>query len=487
MNFEREKINNLTLLTDYYQISMMYAHFKEGQINKKVVFDLFFRENPCHSGYSIFSGLEQVIDYINNLRFTDDDIKYFASVYSFGDDFLDYLRNFKFTGDIWSVSEGTIVFPNEPILKVQANIMEAQLIETAILNIINHQTLIATKAARVVYAAKGEPVLEFGLRRAQGPDAGVYGARAAYIGGVVGTSNVLAGKLFNIPVVGTHAHSFIQSYPSESEAFLVFANAFPGNTTLLVDTYDTLNSGVPNAIKTFKIMRERLGESFKNYGIRLDSGDLAYLSKKARKMLDDAGFNDAKIVASNDLEENLIMDLKAQGAKIDAWGVGTKLITSAGCSALGGVYKLAAEEEDGKFVPRIKISENPEKITTPGCKKLVRFYDIESNVAILDLIMLEDEEIPDSEFIAFDSANVWKKKKIKNFYAKELHQQIFKNGRLVYSSIPLKDIKENAEKELNALPEEIKRLKNPHIYHVDLSKPLWDLKYDLIHKEKKST
>lgn len=486
MNFEREKINNLTLLTDYYQISMMYAHYKEGQMNKQVVFDLFFRENPCNSGYSIFSGLEQVIDYINNLRFTDEDIEYLSSVYPYEDAFLDYLRNFRFTGNIWSVPEGTVVFPSEPILKIQANILEAHFIETAILNIINHQTLIATKAARIVHAAKGEPTLEFGLRRAQGPDAGVYGARAAYIGGVAGTSNVLAGKLFDIPVMGTHAHSFIQSYPSELEAFLVFANAYPKNTTLLVDTYDTLNSGVPNAIKTFKKMKENFGDSFKNYGIRLDSGDLAYLSKKARKMLDDAGFNDAKIVASNDLDENLIMDLKAQSAKIDVWGVGTNLITSSGCPALGGVYKLAAEEEDGKFVPKIKISENPEKITTPGCKKLVRFYDKESNVAILDLIMLEDEDIPNSDFIAFDPVNIWKKKKVKNFYAKELHQQIFKNGKLVYSSKSLRDIRENADKELNTLSEEIKRLRNPHIYHVDLSKPLWDLKYDLIHKEKKS-
>ena len=482
MDNEREKLNNLTLLTDYYQITMMYAHFKNKLLDKQVVFDVFFRENPCNGGYSLFAGLEQVINYIENLKFTDEDIEYLSSVYPFSTDFLDYLRNFKFTGHIWSVAEGTVVFPNEPILRVQTNLLEAHLLETPILNIINHQTLLATRASRVVHSADGDPVLEMGLRRAQGPDAGVYGARASYIGGVAGTSNVLAGKLFSIPVMGTHAHAYIQSYSSELDAFLAFAESFPSNATLLVDTYDTLHIGVPNAIKAFKIMKEKLGDNFKNYGIRLDSGDLAYLSKQVRKMLDDAGFPEAKIVASNDLDENLIRDLKLQGAKINVWGVGTNLITSSGCSSLGGVYKLAAEQEDGKFIPRIKISENPEKITTPGCKKLVRFYEKDTDKAVLDLILLEDEEIPESEFIAFDPVNVWKRKRVKNFYSKELLIPIFKDGKLVYRSPVLEDIRQNVKKELNTLSDEIKRLKNPHIYHVDLSKKLWDLKYDLINK-----
>lgn len=486
MNNQREQLTNLTLLTDYYQISMMYVHYKKGLNNKKVVFDVFFRENPCNSGYSLFAGLEQVIDYINNLKFTEADVNYLASVYSFDKDFLDFLLSYKFTGDIWAIPEGTVVFPNEPIIRVQATLLEAHLIETAILNIINHQTLIATRASRVVHSANGEPILEFGLRRAQGPDAGVFGSRAAYIGGVAGTSDVLAGKLFSIPVMGTHSHAFIQSYSSELEAFLVFAEVYPNNATLLVDTYDTLHSGVPNAIKAFQMMKEKLGESFKNFGIRLDSGDLAYLSKESRKMLDDAGFPEAKIVASNDLDENLIRDLKLQGSEIDVWGVGTNLITSSGCSALGGVYKLVAEEEDGQFIPRIKISENPEKITTPGCKKLIRFYDKTSNRAILDLIMLLNEDLPENEYIAFDPVNTWKKKQVKNFYIKELHVSIFREGKQVYTMPSLQEIRENAKKELTTFSDEIKRLKNPHIYHVDLSKPLWDLKFDLINQSRKN-
>ncbi len=485
MSKERLKLENLTLLTDYYQISMMYAHFKQNMLNKQVVFDVFFRENPCNSGYSLFAGLEQVIKYVEELRFTQDDIDYLASVYNYDKDFLEYLLNFKFTGDIWSVSEGTVVFPNEPIISVRTNLFEAHLLETTILNIINHQTLIATRASRVVYSANDNPVLEFGLRRAQGPDAGVYGARAAYIGGVAGTSNVLAGKTFSIPIMGTHAHAFIQSYPSELSAFLAFAEAYPNNSILLVDTYDTLDQGVPNAIKAFRIMKEKLGDGFHNYGIRLDSGDLAYLSKKARKMLDDAGFSGAKIVASNDLDENLIRDLKLQGAAIDVWGVGTNLITSSGCSALGGVYKLVAEQEIDKFVPKIKISENPEKVTTPGCKKIVRFYEKETNKLILDLIMLKEEKIPESSFIAFDPVNVWKRKWIENFTALELLVPIFQNGELVYQAPSLEEIRNKTKAELQTLSEEMRRLKNPHIYHVDLSKSLWDLKNELLNKGRK--
>ncbi|GBF10164.1 nicotinate phosphoribosyltransferase [Tepidibacillus sp. HK-1] len=476
---------NLTLLTDYYQISMMYSHFRNKLFHKEVVFDVYFRKNPCGTGYSLFAGLEQVIEYIQNLHFTEEDIEFLAKTYKYDKEFLDYLSDFRFTGNIWSVSEGTVVFPNEPIMRIQTNILEGHLVETAILNLINHQTLIATKASRVVFAANGDPVLEFGLRRAQGPDAGVYGARAAYIAGVVGTSNVLAGKLYSIPVKGTHAHAYIQSYSSELEAFLNFAEAFPNNLILLVDTYDTLGSGVPNAIKTFQIMKGKLGDQFKNYGIRLDSGDLAYLSKVARKMLDEAGFNDAQIVASNDLDENLIRDLKLQGAKIDVWGVGTNLITSSDCPSLGGVYKLVAEKEEDQFIPKIKISENPEKITTPGCKKVVRFYNKHTKMAILDLVMLQEEEIPTHDFIAFDPINIWKKKRVKDFVAKEILIPIFENGELVYTLPSIEEIRAHAKSELSTIDDEMKRLSNPHIYHVDLSRKLWDLKYDLINKERK--
>ena len=481
-----QRPRNLTLLTDYYQINMMYAHFKNDLLHKEVVFDVFFRKNPCGSGYTIFAGLEQVIEYIQNLHFTQEDIEYLGSVHEYEPEFLQYLLDFRFTGELWSVPEGTVVFPNEPIMKIRSNVLEAQLLETTILNIVNHQTLIATKAARVVYAAEGAPVLEFGLRRAQGPDAGIYGARAAYIGGVDATSNVLAGKMFSIPIKGTHAHAYVQSYPTELEAFIAYSRAFPNNASLLVDTYDTLNSGIPNAIKTFKMMKEQLGDQFQNYGIRLDSGDMAYLSKKARKMLDEAGFPDAKIVASNDLDENLIRDLKLQGARIDIWGVGTNLITSRECPSLGGVYKLVAEKEGDRLVPKIKISENPEKITTPGCKKLVRFYSQRTKRVILDLIMLEDENIPRESFTAFDPINVWKKKEVENFVAKELLIPIIESGKLVYSSPTLMEIKSYAKRELQTISEEMKRLHNPHIYHVDLSKKLWDLKYGLLNQERKS-
>jgi len=486
MEAKNRQQRNLSLLTDYYQISMMYAHYKNKILDKDVVFDVFIRRNPCDGGYSLFAGLQQVIEYVSQLKYTDEDIAYLQSVYPFEQEFLDYLKNLTFTGDLWSVPEGTLVFPNEPIMKLKTNILQAHLMETTILNIINHQTLLATRASRVVYSAAGDPVMEFGLRRAQGPDAGIYGARAAFIGGVAGTSNVLAGKMFSIPVMGTHAHAFIQSYPSELDAFLAFAKVYPQNTTLLVDTYDTLKSGIPNAITTFKFMKEKLGDQFKNFGIRLDSGDLAYLSKAARKMLDEAGFPEAKIIASNDLDEFLIRDLKLQGAKVDAWGVGTNLITSNGCSALGGVYKLVAEKEGDTYIPRIKISENPEKITTPGCKKVVRFYDKDTHKAILDLVMLENEEIPENEFIAFDPINVWKRKRVKHFTAKELLVPIYRSGQLVYTSPTVHEIREKAQREMDTLFDEIKRLKNPHVYHVDLSKSLWDLKHELIEKGRRN-
>ncbi len=356
---------NLTLLTDLYEITMMQGYFKTGN-RDVVVFDAFYRVNPSGGGYAIACGLEQVIEYINGLHFTADDIRYLESLHLFDVDFLKYLSTFRFSGSIYAIPEGTVVFPREPLVKVVAPIMEAQLVETAILNIINHQSLIATKAARVCYAAKGDTVMEFGLRRAQGPDAGILGARAAVIGGCGGTSNVLAGQTFNIPVMGTHAHSWIMSFPDEYTAFKTYAQLYPDACTLLVDTYDTLKSGLPNAIRVFTEMRES-GRKPKSYGIRMDSGDLAYLSKKARKMLDEAGFPDAVISASNDLDEYLIESLKLQGARITSWGVGTSLITSRDCPAFGGVYKLAAiRNADGHFVPKIKLSENSEKVTNPG-------------------------------------------------------------------------------------------------------------------------
>ena len=356
---------NLTLLTDLYQLTMMQGYFKNKN-NDTVVFDAFYRTNPSGNGFAIAAGLEQVIDYLKNLHFSSEDIEYLRGLKIFDEDFLEYLADFKFTGSVYAIPEGTVVFPREPLIKVIAPIMQAQLIETAILNIVNHQSLIATKAARVVYAAKGDGVMEFGLRRAQGPDAGVYGARAAMIGGCIGTSNVLAGQLFDVPVLGTHAHSWIMSFPDEYTAFKKYAELYPNACTLLVDTYDTLKSGVPNAIRVFKEMREA-GIPLTKYGIRLDSGDLAYLSKRARKMLDKAGFPDAVISASSDLDEHLIDSLKAQGAEIRSWGVGTNLITSKDQPAFGGVYKLAAiKKEDGTFIPKIKLSENTAKVTNPG-------------------------------------------------------------------------------------------------------------------------
>ena len=382
------------MLTDLYQLTMMYGYTKAKKADQVVAFDLFFRKNSGESAYAIAAGLEQVIEYIENIKFTEEDLDYLRSLKIFDEEFLDRLKNFKFTGDIDAVPEGTVVFPYEPLIRVKAPIFEAQLIETAMLNIVNHQTLIATKASRIVHAAQGGAVLEFGLRRAQGPDAGIYGARASIIGGCTATSNVMAGRMFDIPVSGTHGHSWVMSFDSELEAFRAYARAFPENCLLLVDTYDTLRSGVPNAITVFKELREK---GYEPLGIRLDSGDLAYLSKKARKMLDEAGFPNAKIVASSDLDEETILHIRSQGAAIDVWGVGTALITSKDCPALGGVYKLVAEEKDGKMIPKIKISENPAKITNPGFKKVVRLYDKDTDKAIADLIMLDDETINEEE------------------------------------------------------------------------------------------
>lgn len=475
---------NLTLLTDLYELTMMQGYF-ERQENEIVVFDVFFRSNPCGSGYSIAAGLEQVIDYIKNLNFSYDDVDYLRKLNMFSEDFLHYLSGFHFSGDIYAIPEGTVVFPKEPLLKVIAPIMEAQLVETAILNIINHQSLIATKTARVVFAAAGDGVMEFGLRRAQGPDAGLYGARAAMIGGCVGTSNVLAGQMFHVPVKGTHAHSWIMSFADEYTAFKTYAKLYPNACCLLVDTYDTLKSGVPNAIKVFTEMRES-GIELRNYGIRLDSGDLAYLSKKARKMLDEAGFEDAFISASNDLDEYLIHDLKIQGATITSWGVGTNLITSKDCPSFGGVYKLAAiQKEDGTFHSKIKLSENTEKITNPGNKTVYRIYDKATGKMRADLICFADETYDTAEdLLLFDPSATWKKTKLSggSYTMREILKPIFINGECVYQSPSVMEIAAYCEEEKKTLWDETKRLFNPHKVYVDLSRKLYDEKQALLNQ-----
>ena len=474
-------MRNLTLLTDLYELTMMQGYFKTGN-NRTVIFDAFHRKNPCDGGYSIACGLDQVIDYIKNLHFEKEDIDYLRSLNLFDEDFLEYLSNFKFTGDIYAIPEGTVMFPREPIVKVIAPIMQAQLVETAILNIVNHQSLIATKAARVCYAAKGDGIMEFGLRRAQGPDAGIYGARAAVIAGCVGTSNVLTGQMFNVPVKGTHAHSWIMSFDDEYTAFKTYADLYPGACILLVDTYDTLRSGVPNAIRVFQEMKDA-GIPLKGYGIRLDSGDLAYLTKKARKMLDDAGFKDAIISASSDLDEYLIDSLKTQGAEITSWGVGTNLITSKDNPAFGGVYKLAAVMgDDGNFIPKIKVSENSEKITNPGNKTVYRVYDPDGMIRA-DLITLTDEVFDQTEpLLLFDPIETWKKTLLQpgEYTLREILVPVFKNGECVYQTPEVMDIRDYCKHEMNTLWDESKRLVNPQIVHVDLSRKLYDLKQELL-------
>ena len=471
-------MRNLTMMTDLYQLTMMNGYLRYGMEKNRACFDLFYRKQGDVTSYAVVAGLEQVIEYVRSLHFSQADLDYLRSLRIFDEAFLQYLASFRFTGEILALPEGTVVFPNEPILRVTAPIMEAQLLETALLNIINHQTLIATKAARVVQAAAGDTVLEFGLRRAQGPDAGIYGARAAMIGGCNSTSNVLAGQLYQTPISGTHAHSWVMSFPDEISAFRAYAKVFPTNCLLLVDTYDTLKSGVPNAITVFKELREK---GFEPSGIRLDSGDLAFLSRQARKMLDEAGFPNVKIVASGDLDENVIWDLKAQGAAIDVWGVGTKMITSASNPALGGVYKLVAEEVDGTFVPRIKISENPIKVTNPGMKQLYRFYDKHTGKALADLITLEEEDYTSGEpFEIFDPENTWKRMTICEYEMRKLLVPIFVNGELVYNSPSLTAIAAYAKHEKDTFWDEYKRLTRPHRYKVDLSQMLYDLKHDLL-------
>ena len=477
------RAQNLTLLTDLYELTMMQGYFK-NPTDQVVVFDVFYRKNPSGSAYAITAGLEQVIEYVKDLHFTTEDVDYLRSLGLFGEDFLEYLRGFHFTGDLYAIPEGTVVFPREPLVKVVAPVMEAQLVETAILTLINHQSLIATKAARVVRAAQGDGVMEFGLRRAQGPDAGIYGARAAMIGGCIGTSNVLCGEMFNVPVKGTHAHSWIMSFPDEYTAFKAYSELYPNACILLVDTYDVLKSGVPNAIRVFKEMREA-GLPMKGYGIRIDSGDLAYLSKKAYDMLAAEGFGDAIISASSDLDEYLVESLKLQGAKINSWGVGTNLITSSDWPAFGGVYKMAAvrSSNDSEFTPKIKLSENVEKVTNPGNKTVMRIYDKVTGKIRGDLICLADETFDEERnLVIFDPEATWKRTLIQGgtYKMRELLVPIFKKGLCCYESPSVMEIRDICEKEKNTLWEESRRFVNPQEVYVDLSQRLYDMKKGLI-------
>ena len=450
---------NLTLLTDLYELTMMQGYFHAKDANETVIFDAFYRTNPDGNGFAIAAGLEQVVEYIENLHFDKEDIDYLRTTGLFGEDFLEYLSTFKFTGDIYAIPEGTVVFPREPLVKV---------------------------IARIVHAARGDGVMEFGLRRAQGPDAGIYGARAAMIAGCIGTSNVLCGQMFDVPVKGTHANSWIMSFPDELTAFRTYARLYPTACILLVDTYDTLNSGIPHAIQVFKEMRAE-GIPLTFYGIRMDSGDLAYLSKEAKKMLDAEGFTDAVISASNDLDETLITSLKNQGATINSWGVGTNLITSKDCPSFGGVYKLAAimDKKTGTFIPKIKLSENEEKITNPGNKTTYRIYGKDSHKVIADIICLVGETFNEDEpLLLFDPIATWKKTLLApgTYTMRELPVQVFKDGECVYHSPKVMDIQKYCKEELNTLWDETKRLVNPHEVHVDLSKPLWDMKHALLDK-----
>lgn len=477
-----KNMRNMSMLMDFYELTMSNGYFKHGLNNKVVYFDVFFRKVPEKGGFAIMAGLEQVIEYIEGLKFDEDDIAYLRSMNYLDEDFLEYLANFKFTGDIYSFEEGTPIFPNEPILTVKAPVIEAQLVETMILLTLNHQSLITTKANRIVRAANGRGVMEFGARRSQGYDGAIYGARAAYIGGAIATATTLAGQVFGIPVSGTMAHSWVQLFEDEYTAFKTYAENYPDSSTFLVDTYSVLESGVPNAIKVAKEVLEPLGCRLK--GIRLDSGDMAYLSRKARKMLDEAGLTDCKIVASNSLDEHTITSLFNQGAKIDLFGVGERLVTSKAEPVFGGVYKLVAVENENKQPEaRIKLSENVEKVSNPGHKKVYRFFDKDTNKAICDVITLAHEVIDiNKPYTIFDPVHIWKKKKLKNFYVKELQVPIFKNGEVVYKSPCLADIRTYCLSQVSTLWEEVTRFENPHTFYVDLSKELWTLKDEMIKK-----
>ncbi len=472
---------NLTMLMDFYELTMSNGYFSSGMGDTIVYFDMFYRKNPDGAGFVIVAGLDQVIQYIKELKFTDEDIAYMRSKKIFNEEFLLYLKNFKFSGDIYAIPEGTPVFPNEPLVTVKAKALEAQLLETMILLTINHQSLIATKANRIVRAAKGRPVMEFGARRSQGYDGAIYGARAAYIGGVAGTATTLADKEFGVPALGTMAHSWIQMFENEFDAFKSYAEIYPDGCTLLIDTYNVIKSGVPNAIRIAKEVLEPMGKRLG--GVRIDSGDIAYLSKRCRKMLDEAGLMDCKIVASNSLDEYIITDLIDQGAKVDSFGVGERLITAKSEPVFGGVYKLAAVERDGVIIPKIKISENAEKVTNPGYKKVWRLSDKNTNNAIADVITMSHEVINDKKpYTIFDEIHVWKKKKLTKFIAKNLQVPVFLNGECVYESPSLNEIRGFCKSEVDRLWNEVKRFSNPHQYYVDLSRELWRCKQEMINE-----
>jgi len=475
---------NLTMLMDFYELTMSNGYFCHGMGQKRVCFDMFFRKIPDGGGFAVMAGVEQLIDYLKDLTFTDEDIAYLRSKNLFCEDFLTYLKNFRFSCDVYAIPEGTPIFPGEPIVKVIGPAIEAQLIETMLLITINHQCLIATKTNRIVRAAKGRAVMEFGSRRAQGSTGAVNGARAAYIAGCCGTACTIAEQKFSIPALGTMAHSWIQLFDSEYEAFLAYAKTYPDACTLLIDTYNVMTSGLPNAIKVFK--EYLIPNGHKPVGVRIDSGDIAYLSSKVRETLDKEGLTDVKIVASNSLDEYIIRDLIHQGAKIDSFGVGERLITSSSEPVFGGVYKLTAVyNEDGSETPKIKLSENTAKITTPCNKKLVRFYSKENDKAIADLIMLNDEPLPDgSDYEIFNPEHIWKRKTITDYYTRELLVPIFQNGECVYTSPNVEDIRSYCQKEVDGIWNEVKRFENPHTYYVDLSQKLWDIKQGLLREHK---
>ena len=477
---ERKEKLNLSMLFDFYEMTMANGYFRSGMQDRITYFDVFFRRVPDGGGFAIAAGLEQLVDYIRDLHFDEDDIAFLRSKNLFQEDFLDYLRAFRFTGDMWAVPEGTPVFPGEPLVTVRASASQAQLIETFALLAINHQSLIATKANRVVRAAKGRAVMEFGSRRAQGVDGAVVGARAAYIGGVHGTACAVSDQLYGVPAVGTMAHSWVQMFPTQYDAFKTYCEIYPTNAVLLVDTYNTLKSGVPDAIRAFNEVLKPQGIT--KCGIRLDSGDIAYLTKEARKMLDEAGWETCTISASNSLDEILIRDLLLQGAKIDSFGVGERLITARSEPVFGGVYKLVAvEDEDGNITPKIKISENVAKITTPHFKKLFRFYGNDTGKAIADYLTIHDETVDDSGSLTiFDPEATWKRKEVYDFTAKELQVPVFQAGELVYDLPSLPAIRDYCREQVDTLWDEVKRFDNPHKYYVDLSQKLWDVKHNLL-------
>ena len=480
MDYKNSLKTNLTMLTDFYEITMANGYFTNGYQDTIVYFDMFFRRVPDDGGYAIMAGVQQVVEYLENLHFTEQDIRYLKNCKIFNEDFIEYLANFKFSCDVWAVPEGTPIFPVEPIITVRGPVIQAQLIETMILLSINHQSLIATKANRIVRAAQGRAVMEFGSRRAQGPDGAVLGARAAYIGGCCGTACTICDRDHGVRALGTMAHSWVQLFDSELEAFRAYAKEYPSQCTLLVDTYNVLKSGVPNAIKVFNEVL--LPQGFRPSGIRIDSGDITYLSRKARKMLDDAGFEDCKICASNSLDEYIIRDMLMQGACVDSFGVGERLITSSSEPVFGGVYKLSAvETKDGKTMPKIKISENVVKITTPCFKKLWRLFDRESGKAIADVITMHDEIIDDSKpYEIFDPDHIWKRKTVTNYRAVELQVKLFENGKSLTAPRDLDQIKAYCLQQVDTLWEEVKRFENPHQYYVDLSQKLWSEKSRLI-------